>query len=153
MKYWDKLEAVKLVFFEHKNSFTLQILNLKELSIEQIKLLEEFSRVRRGVFDFEKERISIQKRLKQKDVEKLFQLLKIDVEFLESHSVIKKSVDDKQTSKSSASSKPTTKVTFGKYKGKLYSDLPDNYLQWLVENYNGFENENISNEVIRRTIG
>lgn len=147
------MEVIKLIFFEHKNSYTLHIVNLKQLSVEQIKLLEEFSSLRRGIFDFEKERISIQKRLKQEDVEKLFQLLKIDVEFLEPQRVMKNKLEVQQTSKRTQDSKPSAKVTFGKHKGKLYSDLPDNYLQWLVKNYNGSENEHISNEVMRRAIG
>lgn len=145
------MEIIKLIFFEHKNSFTLQIVNLDRLSVEQIKVLEDFCRVRRGIFDFEKERISIQKRLSQEDVEKLFQLLKIDVQFFEPQNIAKKKPE--KSEKAARPKEPSAKITFGKYKGKSYSELPDNYLQWLAKNYNGSENENISNEIMRRTIG
>ena len=150
-KYWLKLEEIKIIFFEHKNSFTLQIINLEKLSVKTIKTLEEFTTLRRGIFDFVKSRISIQKRLKQEDLEKIFSLLNINVLFVERANV---AVDkNKKILKNEVQNIPTNcKISFGKFKGKLYSDLPDTYLHWLSKNYNGAENMHISEEVMRRKL-
>jgi len=139
------MPSIQLQFFGHKNSYTLQLLNLEALDVSQIKTLEKFTQERRGIFDFDKQRISIQKRVEREDVEKLLRLLGIDVIFVE------KSTAQTTKAKEPPLPKVDAKIPFGKYKGNLYCDLPKEYLHWLSKNYNGAENSNIAQELALRS--
>ena len=134
-----------MLFFEHKNSFTLQLLNLESLSVSQIQDLENFTSKRRGIFDIIKKRISIQKRLKQEDVKKLFELLNIDVYFTEKSEITtKKKSESKSETNTRSKSKTETpallnsSIPFGKFKGSLYGDLSNSYIFWLSKKVNYF---------------
>ena len=43
-------------------------------------------------------------------------------------------------------------ISFGKYKGMLYSEVPDSYLLWLKKNYNGEDRELIVAELQKRKL-
>ena len=120
----------QLHFKAHNNSFSVHISNLESLSVEQIQRFEEFTKSRKGIFDFQTYTFYIQKRVGYSEFVTLLKMLEIDAYVSE---VIPRELQ-----------KP--RVPFGQYKGLFYSDVPDSYLMWLVANHHGSERQNIENE-------
>jgi hypothetical protein len=58
-------------------------------------------------------------------------------------------LEEKVSLNAAASSK---RISFGKYKGMLYSELPDSYLLWLLQNYSGSDREAIAEELKKRKL-
>jgi len=126
----------KLFFTKHTNSFSVHILNLEELSVEQIQKLQHFVSERRGVFDFETYSFVIQKRL----------------EFEEFLSLIKSSDIEAVCKEKVLEVKTKSKIEFGKYKGLFYSEVPDSYLKWLKTNYRGKDRNILDIELQSRNL-
>ena len=125
------MTKAKLVFTRYKSSFSVHVENLEELDVSQIKELQDFVSLRNGVFDFDTYTFVIQKRLEFREF----------VELLE-HSEISSTCREHILTK-----KQDVKISFGKYKGMLYSDLPDSYLLWLKSSYRGKERDIIDAEI------
>ena len=130
------MTKAKLVFTRYKSSFSVNVENLEELEVSQIQKLQEFVSSRNGIFDFNTYTFVIQKRLEFK-------------EFLE---LIKHSAISSTCREHILAQKQHIKVSFGKYKGMLYSDLPDSYLLWLKSSYRGKERDIIDAEISSRKI-
>jgi hypothetical protein len=130
------MSIAKLVFTKYPNSFSVHVENLESLHVEQIQELQAFVDARKGVFDFNTYTFAIQKRLEFEDFTSL--LKSSDIVATCSENVLKTT--------------QAIKVTFGKYKGMLYSDIPDAYLLWLKSNYRGKERDIIDAEINSRSL-
>ena len=130
------MPPAQLFFTPLRNSFKVYVQNLEELRVEQIVQLQEFVTQRHGVFDFTTYTFVIQKRLCYEQFVKLMKELKIACEC---HEVVVEEVVQ-------------PRVGFGQYKGLLYSELPDSYLQWLKNNYRGGEKSFIDAEFQKRKL-
>jgi len=126
----------QLYFIKHRHSFTVFIKNMEDLSVAQIQELEIFSKFRHGYFDFETYSFTIQKKLDFREFVQVVHSLEIFSDVYETVS----------------SSKQNQKISFGKYKGMFYSELPDSYLLWLKNNYNGEARELIMQELKSRNL-
>ena len=131
------MKKIELVFTEYSNSFSVFVKNLEQLSVVQIQELQKFVLVRHGYFDFNSFTFSIQKRITITEFKKLISSLNIDA------IVTQKEVLQTTSSK---------QVNFGKYKGMLYSEIPDSYLLWLKKNYNGEDRAIIVSELKERKL-
>ena len=130
------MTKAKLVFTRYKSSFSVHVENLEKLDVSQIQELQEFVSSRNGVFDFNTYTFVIQKRL----------------EFNEFLDLIKYSNISSTCREHILAQKQHIKVSFGKYKGMLYSDLPDSYLLWLKSSYRGKERDIIDAEINSRKL-
>jgi len=126
----------KLVFTKYKSSFSVLVENLESLEVSQIKQLQEFVSLRSGVFDFDTYTFVIQKRL----------------EFYEFLELLKYSNISSTCREHILTQKQNVKVSFGKHKGMMYSDLPDSYLLWLKSSYRGKERDIIDAEIKARKL-
>ncbi len=122
------------VFTAFKSSFRVIVKNLEALSVSQIQDIQEFVSARKGVFDFHTYSFSIQKRLEFREFVKLVELSTIDATCEENPLVVQV--------------KP--RVSFGHYKGMLYSELPDSYILWLKNNYSGSQKTLLDDELSKR---
>ena len=125
-----------LVFTSHKNSFSVNVQNLEELSVPQIQELEKFVSSRKGIFDFDTFTFVIQKR----------------IEFNEFVTLVKYSNIDAVFQERIFQQKEKSRVGFGQYKGMPYSEIPDSYLLWLKSNYRGPDKEYVDKELKRRKL-
>ena len=130
------MTKAKLVFTRYKSSFSVHVENLEKLDVSQIQELQEFVSSRNGVFDFNTYTFVIQKRLEFK-------------EFLD---LLKYSNIPSTSKEHIHTQKQYVRVSFGKYKGMLYSDLPDSYLLWLKSSYRGKERDIIDAEINSRKL-
>jgi hypothetical protein len=130
------MSKAKFVFEKFKNSFSVKVENLEELSVDEIQKIQSFVQKRNGVFDFESYKFIIQKRLEFQEFVSLLKLCDIDAQ------VIEKPRDEKYHSR----------VSFGKYKGMFYKDVPSSYLLWLKSNYFGVDREALEEELKQRGI-
>ncbi len=131
------MKRIELVFTEYSNSFSVFVKNLEQLSVVQIQELQKFVLVRHGYFDFNSFTFSIQKRITFTEFKKLISSLNIDAV-----------ITQKKLPKTNSSKQ----VSFGKYKGMLYSEVPDSYLLWLKKNYNGEDRAIIVSELKKRKL-
>jgi hypothetical protein len=123
-----------LVFTKYAHSYRVDIKNLEELSVEQIKKLQEFVSLRNGMFDFDTYSFKIQKNLEFYEFAKLVKELEINARCEEAKMTFK----------------DAPRIGFGQYKGMFLSDLPDSYLLWLKTNYHGDQKELILKEIDKR---
>jgi len=130
------MAKASFVFTSKRNSFEVYIPNLESLLVEQIQEIEHFVQNRKGVFDFNTYRFSIQKRMEYGEFIKLIDSLSLNVHCSNNPVVIK--------------DKP--RVGFGQYKGMQYSELPDSYLLWLKGNYSGSDKVIILKEIKQRKL-
>ena len=130
------MSKAHLIFTNHKNSFSVKVTNLEELSVPQIQELEKFVNNRKGVFDFTTYTFVIQKK----------------IEFNEFVSLIKYSGIDAVFQEIVFAQKEQSRVGFGQYKGMPYKDIPSSYLLWLKSNYRGPDKEHIDTELKRRKL-
>jgi len=125
------------VFTQRNNSFSVHIPNLEELSIADIQEIEHFVAKRKGIFDFNTYTFVIPKKIEFQEFVSLLEHLDIKAECSQN--------------KLAAVSQSNT-VSFGQYKGMLYSDLPDAYLIWLKNNYRGRDLKYIQHELQNRNL-
>lgn len=125
-----------LVFKSHKKFYTVDIPNLEELSVSQIKELQDFVAFRNGIFDFNTYSFKIQKTMEYDDFLSLVEHLGIDCK-----------CEEKRTKY-----KEIHRVGFGQYKGMPVSDLPDSYLLWLKSNYHGEQKDIFLEEISKRKL-
>ena len=130
------MNKAHFIFTKYTNSFSVYVENLEELSVEQIQKIEAFVHARNGMFDFETYTFTIQKRL----------------DFNEFVSLIEHSAINATCEEQVLKVKQKVKIEFGKYKGMLYSDIPDSYLLWLKSNYRGKDRDIIDAELKFRMI-
>jgi len=125
-----------LVFTAFKNSFRVVVKNLESLSVIQIQDIEKFVSTRKGVFDFTTYSFVIQKKIEFKEFVKIIKLSTLDASCIDNPVV----------------SQVKPRVSFGQYKGMLYSELPDSYLLWLKENYSGAQKSILQEELKNRRL-
>jgi len=125
-----------LVFKSYKKFYTVNIPNLEELSVEQIKELQNFVSFRNGIFNFNNYSFNIQKTMEYNDFVSLVEHLGIDCKCEEK-------MDDY---------KEINRIGFGQYKGMPVTDLPDSYLLWLKSNYHGEQKNIFLEEIEKRKI-
>ena len=125
-----------LIFTQYAKSFSVHIDNLEQLTVEQIQEIENFVKVRNGIFDFNAYTFSIQKKIEFQEFVELVQFSGIQANLSEHIIQVK--------------SQP--RVGFGQYKGMQYNELPDSYLLWLKSNYRGYERETLEKELKRRKL-
>lgn len=130
------MNIAQLIFTKRKNSFSVYVENLEKLSVEQIKEIEKFVTKRKGVFDFNTFTFVIQKKLEFNEFVSLLH-----------HVGIKAKIQEKIIIE-----KTTQKIEFGKYKGMLFSEIPDPYLVWLKTNYRGSQRDIIDAELKYRKL-
>jgi hypothetical protein len=127
----------QFVFTQRKNSFSVHIPNLERLSVTEIQTIEAFVEQRKGIFDFNTYTFAVPKKLEFHEFTALLKHVDIDAECSQ-----KELQGDTQQNV----------VSFGQYKGMLYSDLPDAYLLWLKDNYRGKESALIRQEAASRNL-
>ncbi len=125
-----------LIFTHYHNSYSVKVLNLEQLSVEQIQQLQKFVTIRNGVFDFNSYSFVIQKR----------------VEFYEFLALIKYSDIDAKCEENIIIKESQPRIGFGQYKGMQYNELPDSYMLWLKINYRGHERSTIDKELKKRSL-
>lgn len=125
-----------LVFTQYAKSFNVHITNLEQLSVEQIQEIENFVKIRNGIFDFNAYSFSIQKK----------------IEFPEFVELIEHSNIQAKLSEHIIQVKFQPRVSFGQYKGMQYNELPDSYMLWLKSNYRGYDRDAIEKELKRRKL-
>jgi len=125
-----------LVFTQYAKSFNVHITNLEQLSVEQIQEIENFVKIRNGIFDFNAYTFSIQKK----------------IEFTEFVELIEHSNIQAKLSEHIIQVKFQPRVGFGQYKGMQYNELPDSYMLWLKSNYRGYDRDAIEKELKRRKL-
>lgn len=130
------MAKAQLFFTGFKNSFSVHIKNLEELTVEQVKEIEQFVKARRGIFDFNTYSFAIQKRLS----------------FKEFASLIESSAIEATCTETLLETKSMPRVGFGQYKGMYYSELSDSYLLWLKSNYRGKERVFLEDELNKRAL-
>jgi DNA polymerase III subunit epsilon len=126
----------RFTFTAYTNSFKVIVENLEELSVEQIQEIEAFVLKRKGVFDFHNYSFSIQKRLGFSEFVQLLKELELNARCVENIQV----------------PKIRERISFGQYKGMLYSELPDSYLLWLKNNHNGKDRDKVLKESQKRKL-
>jgi len=124
------------IFTKYPSSFIVHVSNLEELSVDHIKMIEEFVNQRNGVFDFNSYTFAIKKKL----------------EYDEFISLVKNSGLNAVCKQKILKIKQEAKIEFGKYKGMSYSDIPDSYLLWLKSSYRGKDRDIVDAELNRRTM-
>ncbi|UCM99223.1 DUF3820 family protein [Sulfurimonas sp. SWIR-19] len=122
------------IFIKQKDSFRVHVKNLEKLRVEQIQEIEAFVTQRNGYFDFASYTFSIGKKLEYQEFVKLLTVLHVEA-------LVEEAVYATQSS---------ARISFGQYKGMLYSELPDSYLLWLKNNYMGSDREIICTEIAKR---
>jgi len=123
-------------FTQYKNSYKVEVRNLESLHVSQIQEIEHFVKERKGIFDFQTYSFVIQKRLEYESFVKLIDSLGISAHITQHFLEVKK----------------TKRISFGKYKGVAYDELPDSYLLWLKNSYKGSERKYIEQELQRRNL-
>lgn len=126
----------QLIFTQYRNSYSVKVQNLEQLSVEQIQQLQEFVSNRKGLFDFNKYTFVIQKRLEFREFISLIELSDIKANCEENLLVVE--------------SQP--RIGFGQYKGMQYNELPDSYLLWLKSSYRGYDRDKIDKELKSRKL-
>jgi len=126
----------QLIFTQYRNSYSVKVQNLEQLSVEQIQQLQEFVSNRKGLFDFNNYTFVIQKRLEFKEFISLIELSEIKANCEENLLVVE--------------SQP--RIGFGQYKGMQYNELPDSYLLWLKNSYRGHDRAKIDKEIKSRKL-
>ncbi len=129
------MNKAKLTIYEHKSGVNFKIKNIDQLNIETIEKLKNFAIKRDGYFNQDRAKFDIKRKLNQKQILQVFELLEIDVEI----------VADEDSSKNYPVSQE--KIDFGKYKGYKWCDIPLTYLKWL---YKESENVLAYSEIKRR---
>lgn len=130
------MKKAHLIFTKYSNSFSVQVKNLEELSVEQIQKIEHFVDARNGLFDFNTYSFVIQKK----------------IEFYEFVSLMKHVGIDNYCEEKILLTETKARIDFGKYKGMQYSEVPDSYLIWLKSNYRGKDRSIIDNELKNRSL-
>jgi len=123
-------------FTQYSNSYKVEIPNLESLHVSQIQEIEHFVKERKGMFDFQTYSFVIQKRLEYENFVKLINSLGIKANITEHFLELKKA----------------KRIGFGKYKGVAYDELPDSYLIWLKNSYQGSERKYIEQELQKRKL-
>ena len=126
----------QLIFTQYRNSYSVKVQNLEQLSVEQIQQLQQFVSNRKGLFDFNSYSFVIQKRSEFRDFISLIEL-----------SDIKANCEENQLVHESQ-----PRIGFGQYKGMQYNELPDSYLLWLKSSYRGFDRDKIDKELKSRKL-
>lgn len=123
------MNKVKLVIQEHQSGVDFKIQNIDELDSKIVEELEAFAVKRNGYFRHDLARFDIKRKLNQKQVLQIFELLDITVE------IVDDDINDGNSVSFTSASQET--VDFGKYKGFRWCDIPLPYLEWIYK-----ENEN-----------
>jgi len=124
------------LFRKYQNSIKVTVTNLEELDVATIQTIEQFVKSRKGYFDFNTYSFVLQKRLEFEEFKKVLELSSFDV-LLE-----KEKIEEEYQAR----------VSFGQYKGLLYSELPDSYIIWLKNNYIGRDRGFIEAELKSRKL-
>ena len=133
-----------LRFIAYRDFYIVRVENLTLLSVPQIKQLERYASERRSVLDFEDASMRIWKRIDFDHFNKTLELSGIAANTIESE-IVRPGIAPEEVPVS-------PKIGFGKYRGLSYSELPDDYLQWLKRNYQGPERQNIERELSSRSL-
>ena len=126
------MNEAQLKVIEHNDGIDFIINNFNNLDILTIQNLKEFALKRNGYFREDLKQFGIRRKLNEKQLLQIFELLEINI------TIIKSSKKEEDTSIGEMI------IDFGKYKGDKWSNIPFNYLQWLyTQNENRFAYEEI----------
>ena len=128
---------IKLSYTQYPRYFICKIENINELSVKTLQALEDFAAARSGRLDYASESLNIPKRIELQYLQELFQLKGLDV-----------FITEKEPQYSSVSKSAT--INFGKFKGQKWTDLDEDYLQWLAKNLNSDDKQIALAELQRR---
>ncbi len=128
---------IKLSYTQYARQFICKIENIKELSILSLQKLEDFAAQRSGKLDYDKESIIIPKRIELQYLQELFKLKDIEV-----------FITEKEAKKTAVSQ--TATINYGKFKGQKWTELSDDYLQWVSQNINSEDRQIAIAELERR---
>jgi uncharacterized protein (DUF3820 family) len=130
------MQTAHFIFTQHHNSFTVFVSNLENLTVKEIKDIQIFVTNRQGYFNFDTYTFEIQKRIDFKEFTHIIKLSNLNATLEEKFLHFKS----------------RSRISFGKYKGLFYADLPDSYILWLKGNYSGTDREIINLELKSRKI-
>jgi len=125
-----------LIFTQYKNSYSVKVQNLEQLTVEQIQEIQKFVENRNGFFDFDSYSFTIQKRIEYKDFVAIMNYTEIK-SFCEENLIVEQT---------------QPRIGFGQYKGMQYNELPDSYLLWLKANYRGSQSKILDSEIKKRKL-
>ena len=128
---------IKLTYTQYPRYFSCKIENINELSVGTLKQLESFAAERSGRVDYEKEVIIIPKHVELQYLQELFTLKGLNVFLTEKEPQVQQ-ISDNAT------------INFGKFKGQKWTDLSEDYLQWLSNNINSDDRLTAQAELQRR---
>ena len=130
------MNKVQLVINPYNSGVKFKILNIDKLDTSTLSILENFAIKRNGYFRRDLAQFDIKRKLSQKDVLQIFELLELDVEVMQ---------DDKASTDMISIMQEF--IDFGKYKGFKWADVPLTYLEWI---YKENENQHAYAEIKRR---
>ena len=117
------MNIVKLEIIEHLNGVDFLIKNYMDLGILTIQKLKEFALNRNGYFRHDLKQFGIKRKLNEKDILQIFEHLDINVNII-------------TNSKNNEQKIILTKtVDFGQYKGEKWINVPTDYLEWILTEF------------------
>lgn len=131
------MEKVKLEILENDSGVDFFIQNPSEVDMLTLNKLKEFALKRSGYFLEHKAQFGIKRKLKEKQLKQIFELLEIESILIPSASFTDEHLADRV-------------IEFGKYKGFTWRNVPLNYLEWL---YTQNEDKLAYEEIKRRKSG
>jgi len=140
-----------LRFVAFYDSCVITVLNLESLTVAQIRSLETFAEARRSRLDFNTATIRIWKRIDFAHFNRILELEGIAADTVEAEVAVKKP-EEPAASAAAVAAVPSPRIGFGKHKGMLYGEIPQEYLLWLKGNYSGPERSAIEQELKRRNL-
>ena len=141
------MNKVQLEITEHQDGIDFLINNFNNLGILTIQKLKEFALKRNGYFRYDLKQFGIKRKLNEKELLQIFELLELDITILRFSKLeknlsntnrlvnFKKYIEEKFS---------ITKmiVNFGTHKGNRWSNVPFSYLEWIyTQNKNKFAYE------------
>ena len=129
------LNIVKLEIIEHTRGVDFLIKNYTDLGVLTVQKLKDFALKRNGYFRYDLKQFGIKRKLNEKDILQIFEVLEINVIIIET------------SQKHEENSISNQIVDFGKFKGLKWCDVPLNYLEWI---WNKNENKFAYEEIKRR---
>jgi len=129
---------IRLDLYQTRSGADFYIKNYDDLDDNALQELIEFAENRGGYYREDLKRFSIRKRAERSYLEKIFRLAGLDVLIREPKSFASAAEQTFIGGKSLTAPNVVSEViTFGKHKGELWGELPENYLRWIQGSMKG----------------
>lgn len=132
-------ELIKLSIETKEYETLFNILNFSELSATAIIALDEFAKLRGGGLKYRGEYFYLKKRWDKQYAQKVFEAKEMRVELTQI--ITKTFIDELPPHRQ--------RISYGKYKGKKWTEIPMPYLKWLHQK---LENSHQDCMIVKKTI-